>query len=132
MAHRRLGPHRGTSARALLPPYCRWKKGVAARTAALRARHSGHRARPAARLGGLMSIAKLLRRLSHLLWRKRFDHELAEEMRLHVELRAQKLQRQGLAPGEAQLEARRRFGNSMSLHEISREIWIARWLADAG
>ena len=79
-----------------------------------------------------MSIAKLLRRLLHLLRRRRFDHVLAEEMRLHVEMRTQRLQRQGLAPVDARLEARRRFGNSISLHEISREIWIARWLADAG
>src|SRR2546425_12179951 len=125
MAHRRLGPHKGKSARPLLPPYWRWKEGIGARTAALRARHSGHRAHSAARLGGLMSISKLLRRLLHLLRRRRFDHELAEEMRLHVELRAEKLQRQGLAPGEAQFEARRSFGNSISLHEVSREIWIA-------
>src|SRR2546422_26338 len=131
MAHWRLGPHRGKSARPLLAPYWRWKEGIAARTAALRARHSGHRAHPAARLGGLMSIAKLLRRLLHLLRRRRFDHVLAEEMRLHVEMRTQRLQRQGLAPVDARLEARRRFGNSISLHEISREIWIARWLADA-
>src|SRR5713226_6368392 len=100
MAHRRLGPHRGKSTRSLLPPYGCWKEGIAARTASLRTRLSGHRAHPAARLGGLMSIARLLRRLSHLLRRRRFDHELDEEMRLHVELRAKKLQRQGLAPGE--------------------------------
>jgi len=79
-----------------------------------------------------MRIAKLLRRLAHLLRRRRFNHDLADEMRFHVELRAESLQRQGLTSGEAQFEARRRFGNSISIHEISREIWIARWLADAG
>src|SRR5438445_12511400 len=107
MAHWRLGPHGRKSARALLPPYCRWKEGVAAQTAALCARHPGHRAHPAARLGGLMWITKLWRRLAHLLRRRRFDHELAEEMRFHVELRAERLQRQGLAPREAEFEARR-------------------------
>ncbi len=43
-----------------------------------------------------MWITKLWRRLAHLLRRRRFDHELAEEMRLHVDLRAERLQRQGL------------------------------------
>src|SRR5882672_11475917 len=134
MAHGRLGPHRRQQARALLPAYRRWKEGAAARTAALRARHRGHCGRLAesARLGALMRIAKLWRRMAYLFRRSRFDHELAEEMRLHVEMRAQKLQRQGLARGDAEFEASRRFGSSIALLEISREIWIARWLGDAG
>src|SRR5690349_9242639 len=78
-----------------------------------------------------MWIAKFWRRLAHLLGRRRHEHELAEEMRLHVELRAERLRRKGLTPQEAQFEARRRFGNAISLQEISREIWISRWLADA-
>ncbi len=81
---------------------------------------------------GWLSMAMSWRRLAHLLRRRRFDRELAEEMRLHVDLRAEKFERQGLTAREAQIEARRRFGNAISVHEISREIWFSRWLADAG
>jgi predicted permease len=38
------------------------------------------------------------------------EAELEEEIRLHLELRAEQLEREGLAPAEARDEARRRFG----------------------
>ena len=43
--------------------------------------------------------------------------ELEEEMRLHVALRAAKLQARGVEGAEAETMARRSFGNQLSLHE---------------
>jgi hypothetical protein len=43
--------------------------------------------------------------------------EMDEEFRLHMELRAQDLERQGLAPEEAMRQARREFGNPVNTRE---------------
>jgi predicted permease len=48
---------------------------------------------------------------------------LEEEMRLHIELRAQKLFEQGLNSQEAVYAAHRQFGNRILLKEASREMW---------
>ena len=45
------------------------------------------------------------------------DAELDEEFRLHMELRARDLERQGLAPAEAMRQARREFGNPVNTRE---------------
>jgi putative ABC transport system permease protein len=57
------------------------------------------------------------RRLAVLLHRDRWESDLAEEMRLHAELRA----------GEG-AEARRRFGNLGQLQEESRAVWGWAWV----
>jgi putative ABC transport system permease protein len=53
-----------------------------------------------------------IRRIFRLpLWRRDVaEQELDEEIRLHLELRAEQLERQGMTPETAQAEARRRFG----------------------
>jgi len=56
--------------------------------------------------------------------------DLDEEMRLHVALRAEKLEALGLNHGKAEATARRRFGNRLLFHEKSREMWISHWLDD--
>src|SRR5580693_4953097 len=48
---------------------------------------------------------------------------LREEMRLHVELRARKLHRQGLGADEAAYAARRQFGNATWYQGESSELW---------
>ncbi len=58
---------------------------------------------------------ELWRRIEFLLRRKRFEEDLAEEMRLHLELRAMD---EGGESG-----ARLRFGNEALLRETSREVW---------
>jgi predicted permease len=60
--------------------------------------------------------------------REQFARELEEEMQLHAELRAEKLQQSGLSQHEADLEARRRFGNRTRHEEDSREEWTWVWL----
>ena len=68
-------------------------------------------------------FANLLRRLRYLLRRDRLGNELAEEMRLHLELREEALRREGLAAPDARIAARRRFGNQASLQQTSRDAW---------
>ncbi len=58
---------------------------------------------------------QLWRRLEFLLRRKRFEQDLADEMRLHLELRS-------LEEG-GESAARQRFGNELLLRETSREAW---------
>jgi putative ABC transport system permease protein len=62
------------------------------------------------------------RKLLFLFQRSRFDEELAEEMRLHMELRAGKMR----SPDAA----RKRFGNVTQALESSRDAWTWRWLEE--
>jgi len=73
---------------------------------------------------------RLWRKLRYLSRRHRFDEDLAAEMRLHVELRARRLEKEGLEPGTARVAARRQFGNALAIHQASRDIWCWRWLQD--
>jgi len=71
---------------------------------------------------------ELWRRLAALLRRNQMDADLEEEMRLHIELRAQQQTDAGACPDEARYVAQRRFGNSLLLKEAVRETWGWRWL----
>ena len=75
-----------------------------------------------------------LRRLLSFLRRGRLDDELAEEIRLHLELRQRALMNGGMPPADAEREARRQFGNVMSIRERTRDQWgsvaIAAFLQD--
>src|SRR5688500_2509904 len=55
--------------------------------------------------------------------RERYVSELEEELRLHVQLRAEAMQAAGLTAEQASAEARRRFGNVTNTTEASREVW---------
>ena len=68
-------------------------------------------------------LGSLLRRLWYFIHRDRLSAELAEEMRLHVELREEKLRNAGANPEDAHYAAHRRFGNQTSLHQRSRDMW---------
>ena len=68
-------------------------------------------------------LGPLLRRLRYFLRRDTLGDELAEEMRLHLELREEALRRAGVDPDEARFAARRRFGNTTSIHQRSRDMW---------
>ena len=54
--------------------------------------------------------------------RKLYD-DLSEEIRLHIEERAEQLMREGMSPQEAERQARVAFGNRTLLEERSREVW---------
>jgi hypothetical protein len=49
--------------------------------------------------------------------------DLSEEIRLHIEERAEQLMGEGMSRREAEQEARRAFGNRTVLEERSREVW---------
>ena len=73
-------------------------------------------------------LRELARRLGMLMHRRRFDAELEEEMRLHLELRQQEHLESGMAPDDARAAARRRFGNTTALREESHTAWGWEWL----
>jgi len=50
---------------------------------------------------------RLWRRVTHLFQREEFTADLQEEMRLHVELRARRLEERGIDPAEAASAAAR-------------------------
>src|SRR5260370_16632634 len=80
-----------------------------------------------------MSLAgEWKRRLSMLLHRGRFQRELDEEMRLHLELRRQQQMAAGLNPEAAQRSAQQRFGNLTRLKEKSHMTWGWEWLETSG
>src|ERR1700693_2954768 len=72
-------------------------------------------------------LRELARRLSMLVHRWRLDADLAEEMRLHLELLQQEQLRSGMTENDAQAAARRRFGNTMYLKEESHIAWGWEW-----
>ena len=74
-----------------------------------------------------MSLAELVRRVWFFLRRDRMSAELAEEMQLHMELRARRERAAGFDEHEAMQRARRRFGNTTWLAEESRYQTGMRW-----
>jgi hypothetical protein len=70
-------------------------------------------------------LSELGHRLAMLFHRERFDRDLAEEMRLHLELRQQERIAQGLSLQDARTAAQRKFGNATLLREVSGDVW--RW-----
>src|SRR6187551_220487 len=71
----------------------------------------------------IAALLRFCRRLALLVRRRQAADDLADEMRLHVELRAAKHRQQGLAEGDAALAARRQFGNVLKLREESQDMW---------
>jgi predicted permease len=73
-----------------------------------------------------------LRRLGWHLGRRRFEAELAEEIRMHEEMAAEQALHEGLAPDDARFAARRRVGNRAQLAEAARDVWRPPALGDLG
>src|SRR5919199_1595145 len=78
-----------------------------------------------------MGVGTTWRRILYLLRRTRAAEELAEEMQLHLDLRAAKIREQGENEEVAARSARRRFGNPAAIRESSRDAWGWRWLEEA-
>src|SRR5215510_6826270 len=68
-------------------------------------------------------LLQLWRRLLSLARRGRFEREMEEEMRFHLELQIERNLASGMAMKEARYAARRQFGNQTWLKEASREMW---------
>jgi len=61
--------------------------------------------------------------IPNLFRRRKLYDDLTEEIRLHIEERAEQLIAAGISPAEAEREARLAFGNKTVLEERSREVW---------
>ena len=70
----------------------------------------------------------LLRRLRARLRNRRFNADLAEELRLHEEMKREELAAMGLSADDARAAARRAMGNVTLMREDARRVWIGRWL----
>lgn len=66
---------------------------------------------------------QFLRRIIFLFGRKRMERELAEEMRFHAQLEAEKNLGKGMETAEAHYAMRRQLGNVTLQQEESRRIW---------
>jgi predicted permease len=71
-------------------------------------------------------LSQLWRRLFFYLRGDRFDRELEEEMRFHLEMKAEENLTAGISPEESQYAAQRQFGNQTLLWEESRDMWAVR------
>ena len=69
-------------------------------------------------------MGALWRKLRFVIRRNRFDRDLEDEMRVHMEMKAEA----GGGSEDARYAARRQFGNALSLRETSREMWGWMWL----
>jgi hypothetical protein len=66
---------------------------------------------------------RLCRRLFSLLRRGRYEREMEEEMRFHLEMQIEQNLSSSMAMEDARLAARRQFSNQTRLKEVSREMW---------
>ena len=55
---------------------------------------------------------------------------MSDELRLHLDLLSEEYEQSGMSKDEAQLAARRRFGNMTNIKERSRDIRRGRFLED--
>lgn len=73
-------------------------------------------------------LSQLWRRLLFYARRERFDRELEEEMRFHLEMKAEENLAEEISLNEALYASRRQFGNQTLLREVSRDMWSFRSL----
>ena len=66
---------------------------------------------------------RLLRRWDRWRHRERYEREMAEELRFHLEEEEQQLREEGLSEAHARREARRDFGSVAAASEGVREAW---------
>jgi predicted permease len=69
------------------------------------------------------NLSQLWRRLLSLLRRGKYEREMEEEMRFHLEMQIEQNLEAGMAAEDAHYAARRQFGNQTWLKEASREMW---------
>jgi putative ABC transport system permease protein len=69
-------------------------------------------------------MATMLRRLKYFLLNRRRDRELAEEIEYHRSLTRTRLERDGMAPHDAEIASRRMMGNVTLAREDARGVWF--------
>jgi putative ABC transport system permease protein len=67
-------------------------------------------------------------RLKALVYRRRLERDLDDELQFHLAMREQKLVEQGMPPEEAHYAARRAFGNPTQARESNRKLWTFPFL----
>ncbi|MFZ0333970.1 MAG: ABC transporter permease [Candidatus Acidiferrales bacterium] len=72
-------------------------------------------------------LGEIGRRVAMLVGRKQFDHEMDDEIRLHLELREKEHAANGFTAEEAHMTARKNFGNALATRETSHEAWGWAW-----
>ncbi|HEY2017501.1 MAG TPA: ABC transporter permease, partial [Bryobacteraceae bacterium] len=77
-----------------------------------------------------LSIFRL--RSKALLERRRLERDLEDELRFHLETRADRNRESGMNPAAANLGARRQLGNPTLLKETCREMWTFYWIETLG
>src|SRR5437762_14197516 len=78
-----------------------------------------------------MSIhSEWVNRIRHFARGPRFESDLEDEIRFHIETRAAELEKSGISEPEALSQARREFGSIALARENSRAAWQFRWLED--
>ena len=70
----------------------------------------------------------LITRIKGMLRRERLDHDLDEELRSHLEMRAADNLAAGMSPEQARFDAQRRFGNTTLMKEDTRAMDIVGWM----
>ena len=82
----------------------------------------------------MSTLVRWIARLAALLGARRADDEMTREMRAHLDLIADDLERQGMAPEAARVAARRAFGGLEQVREQHRDarsiVWIEQLLQD--
>jgi hypothetical protein len=73
-------------------------------------------------------LLQLWRRLLSLSRRGRYEREMEEEMRFHLDMQLEQNLGAGMAAEEAHYAARRQFGNQTWLKEVSREMWSLNFI----
>ena len=68
------------------------------------------------------------KRVRHLFQRRRFEAELAEEVRIHREMAETQLRENGASEEEARNAARRQFGSEALVLDESRDVWRFVWV----
>jgi predicted permease len=73
-------------------------------------------------------IGTIWRRLRYMVTlRSAIDDDLEQEIRLHIETRADELEREGVPAGQALAMARREFGPALRIREDARAEWQFSW-----
>src|SRR5215207_3576512 len=76
----------------------------------------------------IQHLAMLVRRARFYLDRERFERELAEEMRFHVEMKTRDHEQAGMSADDAAWAARRRFGNAARLQDQAGDVMAVGWV----
>ncbi|SPE34453.1 conserved membrane hypothetical protein [Candidatus Sulfopaludibacter sp. SbA3] len=73
---------------------------------------------------------EITNKVAYLFRRTRLDREFEDEVRFHIQARADELEQGGLSGAEASARARREFGSTLRSREETRSAWQVRWLEE--